>query len=135
MQEITPFLMFSGQAEEAIDFYTSLFDDSKILSITRYGPDEAGTEGTVMHAIFSLNGHKFMCIDSSVEHDFSFTPALSLYVTCSTEDEIDRLYDQLSPGGQVRMPLAPYPFSQKFTWLDDRFGVSWQLSLAEGASS
>lgn len=135
MQEITPFLMFEGQAEEAIDFYTSLFKKSKILNITRYGPNEAGAEGTVMHATFSLNGQKFMCIDSNVEHAFTFTPAISLYVTCETEGEVDELYDQLSSGGQVRMPLAPYPFSQKFAWLDDRFGVSWQLSLAEGASS
>ncbi len=91
MQKITTFLMFDGNAEEAMNFYVALFRDSKIIHITRYGPNEAGAEGTVMHALFSLNGQEFMCIDSNVKHNFSFTPAISLYVVCDTEDEIDEL--------------------------------------------
>jgi len=130
MQKITPFLMFDGQAEAAMSFYTSLFDDSKILSLTRYGPDEAGAEGTVMHATFTLNRQEFMCIDSNVKHEFTFTPALSLYVNCETEEEIDRVFAKLSQAGQVLMPLDHYPFSEKFAWVSDGFGVSWQLSLA-----
>ncbi|SEM94541.1 VOC family protein [Lihuaxuella thermophila] len=130
-QKITTFLMFDGQAEEAMNFYTSLFKNSGIISITRYGPDEGGMEGKVVHATFSLNGQVFMCIDSNVKHDFTFTPAMSLYVTCDTEEEIDDLFEKLSQGGGVLMPLASYPFSEKFGWVNDKYGVSWQLNLAK----
>lgn len=130
--KITPFLMYTGRAEEAINYYTSIFDRSEILSIQRYGPNEAGAEGSVFQARFSLEGQVFMCIDSSVKHAFTFTPAISLYVTCDTEAEIDRLFALLSQDGQVFMPLAAYPFSPKFGWVGDKFGVSWQLGLAEG---
>lgn len=124
--------MFEGKkAEEAVKFYTSLFGDSAILSVDRYGPNEDGVEGTVRHATFSLNGQAFMCIDSYVKHEFTFTPAISLYVTCDTEEEIDRLHARLSEQGEVYMPLAPYPFSKKFVWLADRYGVSWRLTLVE----
>lgn len=131
MQKLTTFLMFAGQAEEAMNFYISLFENSKVLSITRYGLGEAGAEGSVMHATFTLNGQEFMCIDSNIEHGFTFTPAMSIYIKCESEAEIDRLYDALSNAGQVLMPLDRYPFSEKFAWLADRFGVSWQLSLAK----
>lgn len=130
---ITPFLMFEGQAEAAMSFYVSLFERSEILSLTRYGPNEAGAEGSVMHAVFSLNGREFMCIDSNVRHEFTFTPAMSLYVNCKSEAEIDRLYEALSSDGKVLMPLDAYPFSKKFAWIADRFGVSWQLNLASSA--
>ena len=130
MQKITTFLMFEGRAEEAMNFYTSLFNDSVITSITRYGPNEMGTEGSVMHATFMLNGQSFMCIDSYVSHQFTFTPSMSLYVTCETEAEIDTLFARLSEGGEVLMPLDAYPFSKKFGWTADKFGVSWQLTLA-----
>jgi predicted 3-demethylubiquinone-9 3-methyltransferase (glyoxalase superfamily) len=129
-QKITPFLMFAGRAEEAMRFYVSLFEGSSVLDVRRYGPNEAGAEGSVMHATFSLAGQQFMCIDSNVEHAFTFTPAISLYVTCATAEEVDRLFGQLSDGGQVLMPLDAYPFSERFAWVADRFGVSWQLSFA-----
>lgn len=127
--KIIPFLMFYGQAEEAIHFYTSVFDSSEILSITRYGANEAGDEGSVFQAIFSLNGQTFMCIDSNISHGFTFTPAISFHVTCETEEEVQRYFEKLSEGGQVLMPLAAYPFSEKYAWVGDRFGVSWQLNL------
>jgi predicted 3-demethylubiquinone-9 3-methyltransferase (glyoxalase superfamily) len=130
MPKITTFFMFDGKAEEAMNFYISLFDQSEIISMTRYGANEAGEEGTVKHATFSLNGQVFMCIDSSVKHEFSFTPAISLHVTCDTEDEIDRLFETLSQDGTVFMPLAANPFSKKFGWVADKYGVSWQLTLA-----
>jgi predicted 3-demethylubiquinone-9 3-methyltransferase (glyoxalase superfamily) len=128
-QKISTFLMFSGNAEEAMNFYTSLFDQSKIINITRYGANEVGNEGTVLHATFSLNGQEFMCIDSSVEHGFTFTPAISLYVRCNTQDEIDKLFEKLSQDGKVYMPLSAYPFSERFAWIEDKYGISWQLSL------
>ncbi|HZS75953.1 MAG TPA: VOC family protein [Ktedonobacteraceae bacterium] len=128
-QKIKTFLMFEGKAEEAMNFYLSVFKDAEILNVYRYGAEGPGTEGTVMHAIFSLYGQKFMCMDSNIKHDFTFTPSMSLYVSCTTEAEIDSIFEQLSQGGNVRMPLSTYPFSPKFGWVDDRYGVSWQLNL------
>ncbi|WP_139492412.1 VOC family protein [Brevibacillus dissolubilis] len=129
MSKITTFLMFEGKAEEAMNFYVSLFDQSEIVSIARYGPNEPGAEGSVIQATFTLNGQPFMCIDSFVKHAFTFTPSISLYVNCETEEELDRLYQQLSQDGAVLMPLDAYPFSKKYGWVTDRFGVSWQLNL------
>ena len=130
MQKITTFLMFEGKAEEAMSFYISLFKQSKIVSISRYGANETGTEGSVKYAVFSLNEQEFICIDSNVKHTFTFTASMSLYVKCESEQEIDELFSQLSNGGQVFMPLAAYPFSKKFAWVSDKYGVSWQLTLS-----
>lgn len=130
MEKVSSFLMFQdGNAEEAMNFYTSLIEDSEITSIARYGANESGDEGTVMQATFTLKGQEFMCIDSNVKHQFSFTPSFSIFVTCDTEEELDNLYQKLGEGGQLLMPLDDYGFSQKFGWLNDRFGVSWQLNL------
>ncbi len=126
--KIATFLMFSGQAEEAMNFYAALFEQSEIVRVTRYGPNEMGPEGSVQHAVFSLSGQPFMCIDSPVKHDFTFTPAISLFVSCADEAKLTRWFEALAAGGQVLMPLDAYPFSPKFGWVQDRFGVSWQLS-------
>ncbi|MFJ4920338.1 VOC family protein [Streptomyces sp. NPDC088725] len=128
-QKITTFLMFEGRAEEAMTFYVSLFADAEVIDITRYGADEPGAEGTVRHATFALAGQRYMCIDSPAKHDFGFTPAVSLYVQCENEAEIDRLYAALAEQGAELMPLGSYGFSAKFGWVNDRFGVSWQLTL------
>jgi predicted 3-demethylubiquinone-9 3-methyltransferase (glyoxalase superfamily) len=128
MKTITNFLMFEGRAEEAMSFYVSLFPNSEVVSITRYKANESGAEGTVMHATFSLNKQVFMCIDSAVKHAFTFTPAISLYIDCDSDTEIENLFKNLSEDGSVLMPLNAYPFSKKYTWLTDRFGVSWQLN-------
>ena len=132
-QKITTFLMFEGKAEEAMNYYLSVFNQAEILNINRYGADGPGAEGTVAHATFSLYGQVFMCIDSNVKHDFTFTASISLYIACTTEDEIDRRFEKLSQGGTVLMPLATYPFSQKFGWVADKYGVSWQLNLERWA--
>jgi predicted 3-demethylubiquinone-9 3-methyltransferase (glyoxalase superfamily) len=129
MEKVTPFLMFEGNAEEAMNFYTSLVQDSKITSISKYGADGPGKEGTVFQATFTLKGQEFMCIDSYVNHEFTFTPSFSIFLTCSTEDEIDLLFEKLSDKGSVLMPLGDYSFSKKFGWIADKFGVSWQLTL------
>ncbi|MBE7122899.1 VOC family protein [Bacillus cereus] len=129
-QKITTFLMFEGKAEEAMNLYTSLFDQSEIISISRYDENGPGKEGTVIHATFTLNGQEFMCIDSYVNHDFTFTPSMSLYVTCETEEEIETVFNKLAQDGKVLMSLGSYPFSKKFGWLNDKYGVSWQLTLA-----
>ncbi|MGY3715888.1 VOC family protein [Sutcliffiella cohnii] len=129
MQKVTPFLMFQGQAEEAMNFYTSLIEDSEITSITRYGANQPGDEGSVMQASFSLKGQEFMCIDSNIKHEFSFTPSFSIFLTCDSEQEIDELYEKLLDGGAPLMPLGDYGFSKKFGWINDKYGVSWQLNL------
>ena len=126
---IHPFLMFEGRAEEAMNFYVSLFADGKVLEVEHYGAGGPGKEGSVRLAKFEVAGLRVMCIDSPVEHGFSFTPAISLFVTCSSEEEIERLNAALSDGGSVLMPLNSYGFSRKFCWVSDRFGVSWQLNL------
>jgi predicted 3-demethylubiquinone-9 3-methyltransferase (glyoxalase superfamily) len=131
VRKITTFLMFEGKAEEAMNFYISLFADSAIKSISRYGENEGGPAGTVRHAVFVINGQEFMCIDSFVKHGFSFTPAMSLFVGLDDESELDKLYAALSEGGQILMPLATYPFSKKYGWVNDKYGVSWQLTLAD----
>lgn len=129
MEKATPFLMFEGNAEEAMKYYTSLIEDSNITSISRYGSDGPGQEGSVILATFTLKGQEFMCIDSKIHHEFTFTPSFSIYLTCSSEDEIDHLFEKLSEAGSVLMPLGDYSFSKKFAWTVDKFGVSWQLNL------
>ncbi|MDG0810495.1 VOC family protein [Cohnella rhizosphaerae] len=118
-----------GKAEEAMNFYTSLIEDSAITNIIRYGANQAGDEGTVMQATFTLKGQEFMCIDSNVKHQFTFTPSFSIYAVCHTEEEIDALYEKLKEDRQALMPLGDYGFSKKFGWVNDRYGVSWQLNL------
>jgi len=122
--------MFQGQAEAAMNFYVSLFPGSEVIEIVRYGPGATGPEGSVMKATYSVAGQMVMCIDSPTKHDFTFTPAISFFVDCDSEEEIARLCSALLEGGAALMPLASYGFSRKFAWVNDRFGVSWQLNLA-----
>ena len=130
---IKTFLMFEGTAEDAMNFYVSLFDDAKIISIERYGPAAMGSEGTVLKACFELAGHELMCIDSPVKHEFTFTPSISLFVDLEREAQINEIFEKLSEEGQILMPLGEYPFSRKYGWVADKFGVSWQLNLPHAA--
>lgn len=120
-KKITPFLMFvgkqHGKAEEAITFYSSQLEGSRIERVERYGPGQGEPEGTVMHARFSLGGQEFMAMDSNREHDFTFTPAISFAINCDTQKEIDELWDTLSEGGE----------KQPCGWVQDKYGVSWQI--------
>ncbi|MBU8879995.1 VOC family protein [Bacillus sp. FJAT-29790] len=125
MQKINTFLMFNGKAEEAMNFYISLFSESEIARILHH------EDGTVMHATFTLKGQTFMAIDNMNKQDIPFTPAISLFVTCDTSEEIEEVFAKLSQDGQVLMPLAPSPVSEKFGWVADKYGVSWQLNLAK----
>ncbi len=131
MQKITTFLMFEGKAEEAMKLYVSLVPDSQIETIDRYGQEGPGRAGTVRRAVFRLGHQRFMCIDSPIAHGFTFTPAVSLYAACQSPAEVDRLYERLAEGGQVLMPLDAYPFCKRYAWVNDRFGVSWQIALAD----
>lgn len=120
-QKITPFLTFVGDqfgnAEEAINFYTSLFDNAEIETIERYGPGQNENEDAVVHARFSLFGEQFMGMESSLEHDFTFTEATSFLVRCRDQEEVDKYWDALTDGGE----------EQPCGWLKDRYGVSWQI--------
>jgi predicted 3-demethylubiquinone-9 3-methyltransferase (glyoxalase superfamily) len=112
---ITPFLWFNGNAEEAINFYVSIFKNSKILNVSRYGEAGPGAKGTVMSATFELDGQKFMALNGGPE--FSFTPAISFFVSCETQEEIDDLWGKLSAGGE----------EGRCGWLKDKYGLSWQI--------
>ncbi|HXN26424.1 MAG TPA: VOC family protein [Candidatus Acidoferrales bacterium] len=127
--KIQPSLMFQGKAEEAMNFYVSLFPGAEVLGIIRHGPDGPGAERSVMKASFRIGTQTILCTDSTVKHDFSFTAAFSFFVECDSEAEIRRLHDALAAGGTAAMPIASYGFSRMFAWVNDRYGVSWQLNL------
>ena len=128
-KSVLPFLMFEGRAEEAMNFYVSLFADGRIEEIKRYGAGQAGKEGSVQLARFSIAGQSVMCIDSPAKHAFTFTPSVSLFTTCEDEAEFERLTTALVEGGTWLMPPDNYGFSRRFGWCNDRFGVSWQINL------
>jgi predicted 3-demethylubiquinone-9 3-methyltransferase (glyoxalase superfamily) len=139
----TTFLTFvgdqCGKAEEAISFYTSIFPNSKIKSITKYSEGEAGgTPELIKYGMFTLNGTDFMVSESNYNHAWSFTPAVSLFISDNSEDMIQILFDKLvSNDGQVMVPLddykgeGDYGFGKKFGWCQDKYGVSWQFLLTE----
>jgi predicted 3-demethylubiquinone-9 3-methyltransferase (glyoxalase superfamily) len=132
MQKITPFLWFDNQAEEAVNFYTSIFKDSKIASVTRYGEEGAEIsgrpKGSVMTVEFELEGQKFVALNGGPY--ITFSPAISFFVSCKTEEQTDRIFNKLSEGGMILMELDKYPFSKRYGWVQDKFGVSWQLNFA-----
>jgi predicted 3-demethylubiquinone-9 3-methyltransferase (glyoxalase superfamily) len=115
MQKITPFLWFNDNAEEAMNFYVSIFKNSKVGSVSRYGEGGPGPKGSVMSATFSLEGQEFMALNGGPH--YKFTPAISLYVNCETQAEVDELWEKLSAGGR----------KDRCGWLQDKFGLSWQI--------
>jgi predicted 3-demethylubiquinone-9 3-methyltransferase (glyoxalase superfamily) len=115
MQKITPFLWFDGTAEEAMNFYVSVFKSSKVGKVTRYGEGAPAPKGTVMSATFQLEGQEFFALNGGPM--YSFTPAISFFVNCETQQEVDELWDKLSAGGE----------QQRCGWLKDKYGVSWQI--------
>ena len=123
--------MFEGKAEEAITFYVSLFPDGRIIDVTLYGPGQAGPESSVKVAA-SRRQAEVMCIDSPAKHAFTFTPAFSLFVDSDSEEDIRRLSTARRGRGRADA-VGSYGFSRQFTWLNDRYGVSWQLNLPECA--
>ena len=129
MRGVTPFLMFTGKAEEAMRFYATTFPRSRIVSIARYGADGPGAAGTVHQARLAIGDLELMFFDSFVKHDFGFTPAISFFMDCESGEELRAIAKSLSDGGQVAMPVDRYDFAELFGWITDRFGISWQLSL------
>lgn len=129
-QKITPFLWFDGKAEEAINFYTSIFPDAEITQLKKWGEGGPFPAGQVMSASFTLEGMQFHAFDAGPH--FQFNPSISFFVNCDTEDEVEMLWQKFSDGGNPLMPLDKYPFSEKYGWIVDKYGVSWQLILANG---
>lgn len=129
MAKATPFLMFQGQCEEAINLYLSVFKNSKIISLTRYEEGGPGKVGDIAEGVLSINGQQFLCNDSPIQHAFTFTPSISVFVECDSENELEDAYEKLLVGGQALMPLDNYGFSKRFGWVQDKCGVSWQLNL------
>lgn len=123
---IATFLMFDGKAEEAIQSYLAAFPEAQ-AGETEYFE---GPAGKVKRASFVLKGQHFMCFDSPTPHAFGFTPSISLFVECTDTKEFERVFKTLSADGEILMPPGDYGFSSKFTWFNDRFGVSWQLNVA-----
>jgi predicted 3-demethylubiquinone-9 3-methyltransferase (glyoxalase superfamily) len=115
MQKITPFLWFDGKAEEAMNFYVSIFKNSRVMTVTRYGDAGPGPKGTVMSATFQLEGQDFFALNGGPQ--FTFTPAISFFVSCQTQQEVDELWEKLSEGGA----------KDRCGWLRDRYGLSWQI--------
>jgi predicted 3-demethylubiquinone-9 3-methyltransferase (glyoxalase superfamily) len=115
MQKITPFLWFDDQAEEAMNFYVSIFKNSKVISTTRYGDEGPGPKGAVMTATFQLDGQELIALNGGPE--FKFTEAISFFVNCETQEEVDGLWDKLSEGGE----------EGRCGWLKDKYGLSWQI--------
>jgi predicted 3-demethylubiquinone-9 3-methyltransferase (glyoxalase superfamily) len=128
---ILPFLMFQGgEGSQALDFYLSVFPDSRVDEMQRYGPGQAGPEGTIHRARFTIGGQSVLCSDSFVKHAFSFTPSFSFWIECESETELRGLSQRLAEGGGELMPVGDYGFSTLFAWVSDRFGVSWQLNVS-----
>jgi predicted 3-demethylubiquinone-9 3-methyltransferase (glyoxalase superfamily) len=129
--KITPCLWFDYQAEEAVNFYTSLFVHSHILRTSRYGKEgfevHGQKEGTVLAIDFHLSGQPFTAMNGGPL--FKFNPSVSFYVVCETELEVDYLWKNLSDRGNIMMELSEYPWSKKYGWLNDRFGLSWQIAF------
>ena len=115
MQKITPFLWFDGKAEEAMNFYVSVFKNSKVVRVSRYGAAGPGPKGTVMSATFQLDGQDFFALNGGPH--FTFSPAISFFVNCETQQEVDELWEKLSEGGE----------KNKCGWLKDKYGLSWQI--------
>lgn len=133
MQKIIPCLWFDTEAEEAANFYASIFNNTKVGSITRYNKANAeaagAPDGSAMTVSFTLEGQKFIGLNGGPS--FQFTPAISFVVNCPSKDEVDELWQQLSDGGEVLMPLDAYPFSERYGWCKDKYGVSWQVIYAD----
>ncbi|HFN9269916.1 TPA: VOC family protein [Staphylococcus aureus] len=129
--KITTFLMFNNQAEEAVKLYTSLFEDSEIITMAKYGETGPGDPGTVQHSIFTLNGQVFMAIDANSGTELPMNPAISLFVTVKDTIEMERLFNGLKDEGAILMPKTNMPPYREFAWVQDKFGVSFQLALPE----
>jgi predicted 3-demethylubiquinone-9 3-methyltransferase (glyoxalase superfamily) len=129
-QKISPFLTFCGNAEEAMNFYISVFPSSKVISLDYISKEDQGEEGKVLTGVFELKGQQFMVMDMEKQYCPEFTWAISLFINCSDEEEFDLLFTKLSEGGTVMMGPEAILNLRKVAWVTDKFGVTWQLVWA-----
>jgi predicted 3-demethylubiquinone-9 3-methyltransferase (glyoxalase superfamily) len=139
-QKIAIFLTFHGNAEEAMNFYISVFEDAEVGQVIRARAQDPGwTEGTLQYAIFKIAGQRVLCINTPPPgnkehniapwHEFKFNPAITIYVERDSKEDFDKLYEVLSEGGEIYLPAESYGFSPRFAWVNDRYGVSWRINL------
>jgi len=129
--KLSPMLMFQdGRAEEAMEFYTSVFPASRIVSLKKFGPGRPGPEGTVELGVMEIAGLRVLCTESPRVHAFDFTPSISFHVECGSAEELDKTFATLVDGGAPLMPPDNYGFSPRFAWVQDRFKITWQLNYA-----
>jgi len=129
-RSVTTFLMFEGAAEAAMKLYASLFSNAQFGQVVRWPAGAPGKEGSIQRGELAIANHQLIFFDSPSKHAFTFTPSISLFVECESEAEQQSAYDALLKDGKALMPLDNYGFSKRFGWVNDRFGVSWQLNLS-----
>jgi predicted 3-demethylubiquinone-9 3-methyltransferase (glyoxalase superfamily) len=145
-QKLSIFLSFQGNAEEAMSFYTSVFEDAEVVGVIRARAEDTGwRDGTLQYGVFKIAGQQVICInapppdsrmyDIAPWHDFAFNPAISIYVERGSKEDFDSLYEALIEGGEVYMPADNYGWSPKFAWVNDRYGISWRINLILNSSS
>lgn len=127
----THILFQNGLAKEAVERYGEIFDGYELDRLDLYaGDDREDLHGQVKVAEFRAYGHRFMCVDSPIHHEWDMTPGVAPFIECENDAEMERLFEALEPGGTVHMPLGDYGFGRRFGWVEDRFGVSWLLNTA-----
>lgn len=129
MTSITPFLMFTGQAKKALSLYQRSFSGFSLVQCDEYPEGDARMKGKIHYAVINIHGQQLAVIDSPVEHAFDFTPSLSLMVEFTEVDAIRQAYKHLTRGGEILMPLERYDFATQYAWINDPYGVSWQLKV------
>jgi predicted 3-demethylubiquinone-9 3-methyltransferase (glyoxalase superfamily) len=140
-QKLSIFLMFHGNAEEAMSFYTSVFENAEVVHVIRArGEDTGWTEGTLQYGIFKIAGQQVVCMNTPPPgsrahntapwHEFKFNPAITIYVERDSKEDFDKLYEALIEGGEIYLPAQSYGFSPKFAWVNDRYGISWRINLS-----
>ncbi|MGX7419724.1 VOC family protein [Carnobacterium gallinarum] len=125
MKTVSPFLMFQGNAKEALAFYQDVFMESMSLVVAQSDIEEYDS----YQGSFTIKGQELRFLNSTIKHEFDFTPSFSLFIECDSMEEVDYLFNRLSANGSVLMELASYPFAEKYGWIKDQYGVSWQLVL------
>lgn len=129
MKSMNPFLTFEGRAEEALNYYAETFKDAEILLLQKYDDGTPELEGKVLQGAIRIHDQLVRVMDSQVPNEFNFTPSMSFFIECETSQEMALYYRKLKNRGAIHMPLDDYGFSREFAWIQDQFGVTWQLNL------
>jgi len=140
-QKLSIFLMFHGNAEEAMNFYTSVFENAEVVHVIRARAEDTGwAPGILQYGIFKIAGQQVICMNVPPPgsrpynvapwHEFKFNPAITIYVERDSKEDFDKLYEALTEGGEIYLPAQSYDFSPMFAWVNDRYGISWRISLS-----